>query len=89
MLLLLALGSMTPVRAQSGCELYISTDFDSECLITEYIKCSPQLWELGLQDYMLACKGNTVTYSAVCGNNSINPLLPLIDFGSYTMTASY
>ena len=61
LLLLLALGSMTAVRAQSGCELYISTDFDSECLITEYIKCSPQLWELGLQDCMLACKGNTVT----------------------------
>lgn len=70
LLLLLALGSMTAVRAQSGCELYISTDFDSECLITEYIKCSPQLWELGLQDCMLACKGNTVTYSAVCDNVS-------------------
>ena len=35
LLLLLALGCMTAVRAQSGCELYISTDFDSECLITE------------------------------------------------------
>ncbi len=67
---LLSLGSLITVRAQSGCELYINTDFDSECLITDYLKRNHIPWELGLQDCMLACKGNTVKYTAVCSNAS-------------------
>ena len=70
LVLSLSLCGITTVQAQSGCELYINTDFDSECLITDYIKCSPALWELGLQDCMLACKGNTVKYTAECPNAS-------------------
>ncbi len=55
-------------QAQSGCDLYINTNFDSECLLTEYIKERPSLWEQGLEDCLLACKGNTVQYAAVCPN---------------------
>ena len=64
----LILFSMSMVYAQSPCSLYINTDFDSECLITAYIKERPSLWGQGLEDCMLACKGNTVQYTAACPN---------------------
>lgn len=72
LILSLTLSGLTTVQAQSqsGCELYISTDFDSECLLTEYVICSPLIVELGLYDCILACKGNTVRYTAVCPNAS-------------------
>ena len=53
------------VQAQSGCNLHIESDFDSECLLTEYAREYPYLNELDLGDCILACKGNTVTYTAV------------------------
>lgn len=56
------------IQAQSNCDLYIDTDFDSECLLTEYIKNRPLLWEQDLGNCLLACKGNTVQYTAVCPN---------------------
>ena len=48
------------VQAQHECDLYINADFDSECLLTEYIKERPSLWEQGLENCLQACKGNTV-----------------------------
>ncbi len=55
---------MSLLRAQ--CDLYITTNFDSECLLTEYIKERPSLWEQDFGSCLLACKGNTVQYTAVC-----------------------
>ena len=57
---------MSPLQAQ--CDLYITTNFDSECLLTEYIKGNPTLWDQGLEDCLQACKGNTVQYTAVCSS---------------------
>ena len=36
-------------------------------MIEEYIKRSPQLWGQNLESCFLACKGNTIQYTAVCG----------------------
>ena len=55
---------MSSMRAQ--CDLFITTNFDSECLLTEYIKERPSLWEQDFGNCLLACKGNTVQYTAVC-----------------------
>ena len=68
---------MSVVQAQSGCALYINTDFDSECMLTEFFKNDSTLWEQGMEDCLLACKGNTVHYTAVCPNG-----------GQYTWTIS-
>lgn len=51
---------------QAQCDLYITTNFDSECLLTEYIKENPTLWDQGFENCLQACKGNTVQYTAVC-----------------------
>ena len=67
-MLSLFLCGISVVRAQSECDLYINTNFDSECLLTEYIKERPSLWEQGFEDCLMACKGNTVQYTAVCSN---------------------
>ena len=53
---------------QAQCDLFINTNFDSECLLTEYIKENPTLWDQGLEDCLLACRGNTVQYTAVCSD---------------------
>jgi hypothetical protein len=66
----LLLCGVLPVLAQSGCNLYIESDFDSECLLTEYIRDYPYPNELDLGDCILACKGNTVTYTAVGPNDA-------------------
>ena len=68
LLLSLLICGIPVVQAQSGCDLYIDTDFDSECLLTQYLKEHPELAEMDLSDCMLACKKNTVTYTAVCPN---------------------
>ena len=65
LLMPLFLCGMLPVRAQSGCYLYIESDFDSECLLTDYLREYPYLNEMDLGDCILACKGNAVTYTAV------------------------
>lgn len=64
--MLLLFCGISTVRAQSECALYINTNFDSECLLTEYIKERPSLWEQGLENCLQACRGNTVQYTAVC-----------------------
>ena len=72
LLLILSLCGITGVYSQnqSGCGLYISSNFDSDCLLTDYIKCCPDLLEMDVQDCMLACKGNIVWYTAECANAS-------------------
>ena len=66
----LLLCGVSVVQAQSECSLYISPDFDSDCLLTEYFKNNPLLWEPDMEDCLLACKGNTVRYTAVCPNGT-------------------
>jgi len=54
------------LQAQDSCGLYIRTDFDSECLLTT-INPEGRLTHIdGSEDCWLACKGNTVNYTAVC-----------------------
>ncbi|MBO7646482.1 MAG: T9SS type A sorting domain-containing protein [Bacteroidales bacterium] len=65
-LLPLLLCGIMPVWAQSGCSLHINTDFDSECLLTEYFRGYPNLLETDSVECLLACKGGSVTYTAVC-----------------------
>ena len=84
-LLSLIIFSMSMAQAQSPCSLYLNTDFDSECLITAYIKERPGLWGQGLEDCMLACKGNTVQYTAVCPNG-IQYMWTISGAASYYLT---
>ena len=74
------------VQAQHECDLYINADFDSECLLTEYIKERPSLWEQGLENCLLACKGNTVQYTAVCSGNVIQYSWTISGASSYYFT---
>lgn len=72
LILSLTLCGLTNVYAQSqsGCGLYINSDFESECLLTDYNACGPYYLELESSDCILACKGGTVRYTAVCDNAS-------------------
>lgn len=54
-------------QAQTNCDLSIFPNKSYDCLIEEYIKRSPQLWGQNLESCFLACKGNTIQYTAVCG----------------------
>ena len=55
-------------QVQQECDLYLNTDFDSDCLLDDYLERFPELLELGSDECMLACRGNTVQYTAVCPN---------------------
>ena len=72
LILSFSLCSITGVYSQSqpGCGLHISSGFDTECLLTDYIKCCPDLLEMDVQDCMLVCKGNIVWYTVECANAS-------------------
>ena len=65
---LLFFGSSVIAQVQPGCDLFLNTNFDSDCLLDDYIERFPQLLELGSDECMLACRGNTVQYTAVCPN---------------------
>ena len=51
--------------AQSGCDLFISSSFDSDCLLTGY-NGNRHLLDEDTSGCFLACRGNTVSYTAVC-----------------------
>ena len=70
LILSLTLCGLTNVYAQSGCGLYINSDFESECLLTDYNACGPYYLELESDDCILACKRGTVRYTAECDNAS-------------------
>ena len=55
-------------QAQSECDLHINTNFDSDCLLDDYLDFFHELLDLGSDDCMLACKGSTVQYSAISTN---------------------
>jgi len=52
--------------AQPGCELHISPDFASDCVLTSYHNEDDTLHSEDLGDCLIACNGNTVNYTAVC-----------------------
>ena len=70
LILSLTLCGLTNVYAQSGCGIYINSDFESECLLTDYNACGPYYLELESDDCILACKRGTVRYTAECDNAS-------------------
>lgn len=53
------------MNAQSDCNVFITSDFSSRCLLTEFDKDNP-LEEN--KDKMLACKESTVKYYATSPN---------------------
>lgn len=65
---LLFFGGSIIAQVQPGCDLYLNTDFDSDCLLDDYLERFPELLELGSDECLLACRGNTVQYTAVCPN---------------------
>lgn len=83
-LLSLFLCGISLLRAQ--CDLYITTNFDSECLLTEYIKERPSLWEQDFGNCLLACKGNTVHYTAVCSGTATQYSWTISGAASYHFT---
>lgn len=68
LLSLLFFGGNVMAQVQPGCNLYLNTDFDSDCLLDDYLERFPELLELGSDECLLACRGNTVQYTAVCPN---------------------
>ncbi len=85
LLSLLFFGSNIMAQVQSGCDLYLNTDFDSDCLLADYLERFPELLELGSDECMLACKGNTVQYTAVCPNG-IQYSWSILGAQTYTLT---
>ena len=65
---LLFFGGNIMAQVQPECDLYLNTDFDSDCLLDDYLERFPVLLELGSDECMLACRGKTVQYTAVCPN---------------------
>ncbi len=59
---------LLPLRstAQTPCDLRIISDFDSECLLTEYWKSNLLMASPPPTDCILACQNNRVTYRAEC-----------------------
>ena len=86
LLLPLLLCGVFLVQAQSECGLYINTNFDSECILTEYILKKPHLWEQDFENCLTACKGNTVQYTAVCSNTVTQYLWTISGAASYYFT---
>ena len=85
-LLPLLLCGMLFAQAQSGCDLYINTNFDSECLLTEYFKDRVELCEQGFENCLTACKGNTVQYTAVCSSTVTQYSWTIFGAASYYFT---
>lgn len=65
-LMLLSVFGSSHLLAQDSCGLYIRTDFDSECLLTTLVADGSLTHVDESEDCWLACKGNTVSYTAVC-----------------------
>ena len=63
---LLTLVLAAPAQSPQGCGMHIISGFDSECLIEDYLERYPNMVEPGSGDCLLACGGDTVTYTAVC-----------------------
>lgn len=82
---LLFIGNNIIAQAQSGCDLYLNTDFDSDCLLDDYLERYPELLDLGSEECMQACKGNTVQYTAVCPNG-IQYSWNILGAQNYTLT---
>ena len=68
LILAVLLTSVLPVwlRAQTECTLHLITDFDSDCLLTSYPGGHVTILEEDTDGCLLACQGNTVSYTAVC-----------------------
>ena len=56
------------MRAQTGCGLSISSDFNSDCVLTGYTSGHTYMLDDDANGCLKACKGNTVSYTAVCDN---------------------
>ena len=52
--------------AQSECGLHIHSNFDSDCILTSYHNENDSLHGEDFGDCLLACKGNQVSYTAIC-----------------------
>lgn len=70
--------------AQSGCDLFISSEFNSDCLLTGY-GGHLHLLDEDTDDCFLACKGNTVSYSAVC-DSAVSYTWSVMGAISYSLT---
>ena len=66
--LLILLLILSPVLslAQSECGLHIHSNFDSDCVLTSYHNENDSLHGEDFGDCLLACKGNQVSYTAIC-----------------------
>lgn len=68
--ILFLLLSLPPLvlQAQTGCGLSISSNFDSDCVLTSYTSGHTYMLDNDADGCLKACKGNTVSYTAVCDN---------------------
>ena len=71
--------------AQSGCELHISPDFASDCVLTSYHNEDDTLHSEDLGDCLLACNGNTVSYTAVC-DSAISYMWNIMGAATYSFS---
>ena len=62
MLLILA----APAQSPQGCGLHIIPTPEIDCLIDDYLERYPNIVEPGASDCLLACRRDTVIYTAVC-----------------------
>lgn len=67
LLVLFACCLLSITQAQTNCDVYISPNSSSNCLLEDYLERYLPLLESGTgEDCVLACKGNVVRYDAVC-----------------------
>lgn len=52
--------------AQSECNLHLSSDFDSDCILTGYSNGHIYNLDPAIEDCFQACKGDSVCYTATC-----------------------
>ena len=71
--------------AQSECNLHIIPNFESDCVLTSYQNEGDSLHDEDLGDCILACKGNTVSYTAAC-DSAVSYTWNILGASTYSFT---
>lgn len=71
--------------AQSECNLHIISNFESDCVLTSYQNEGDSLHNEDLGDCILACKGNTVSYTAAC-DSAVSYTWNILGASTYSFT---
>lgn len=83
--ILLLLSVQMVSLAQSECNLHLSSDFDSDCLLTGYSSGHTYILDPAIDGCFRACKGNSVSYTATC-DSAISYTWNIMGAATYSFT---